>query len=632
MFIRRVQTRPRPGSDEPYASFRLVRNERSGRAVRQVTLLNLGAAFDVPRARWPQLVQLIENCLSHQLPDPPPDPDLLARAESLAEALRARGFGQPEPPGSDLATVNLDSLAHSHDRSVGCERLALAALDTLGFRDALRTQGVSDRDARLATALVVAHMVHPSNERETHAWLTQASATLELLGLESARPLAPSKLDRIGNLLWRHRDALEAALFQRERTLLDRPPTLVFYDLTPMHSNGRPRGDLRPGRSKQKHKERPLMTLALALDGAGFPGRSEILPGNVSEPDTLEGALRRLEELPHEAGPRPTVVLDAELATAENLAWLKRERYDWIAVRRGGEDRPEREADLEFETRGGRQVQVWHLARRADEAELCLGTEEQRAKDDAIVARMRAKFEAGLQALQEGLARKGGTKQYALILERVARLKERYPRVAGQYAVTVQQAASPRRSPGQSTGEAKPQPARAAALNWERTAADATGDARAGISVLRTSHTDWDLERAVQTYRQLAEVEATFRSLQSEIGLRPIRPTKPQRTRTHLFLAVLAYHPVRLLQTRLAQAGRTESWATVRRRLASWVRLTTTVQARNGELITWRQDARPDAEAAALARAAGVEPGMHRVQTRLAAPTAAGGVDPEIRE
>ena len=632
MFIRRVQTRPRAGSDQPYTSFRLVRNERSGQAVRQVALLNLGANFDVPQARWPELVHLIENCLSQQLPVLPPDPDLLARAERLAEALRARGGAEPEPAGSDLETVHFDSLTHSRARSVGCERLALAALEALDFRAALRAQGVSDRDARLATALVVARMVHPSSEREAHAWLTQASATLELLGLEGARPLARSKLYRIGDLLWRQRDALEAALFERERTLLDLPPTLVFYDLTNVHYYGRPRGDLQHGRSKQKRNDCPLMTLALALDGAGFPRRSEILPGNVSEPGTLAAALRRLDELPSEAGPRPTVVMDAGLSTEENLAWLKRERYDWITVRRGGEDRPERAADLAFPTQHGREVQVWHLARREDEAELCLWSEERQAKDDAIVARMRTKFEAGLQALQAGLARKGGTKRYTLILERVGRLKERYPRVAGQYAVTVRKAAPPRRRRrGQPARRAPRQPAQAAALTWERTAAHATGDAQAGTYVLRTSHTDWDLERTVRTYWRLTEVEATFRSLKSEMGLRPIWHTKPQRIRAHLFLAVLAYHPVQLLRTRLAQAGRTESWATIRRRLASWVRLTTTVQARSGELLTCRQDARPDAEAVALARAAGVEPGLHRVRTRLAAPTASGGANPQIR-
>ena len=74
---------------------------------------------------------------------------------------------------------------------------------------------------------------------------------------------------------------------------------------------------------------------------------------------------------------------------------------------------------------------------------------------------------------------------------------------------------------------AQRQPTRAAGLTWERTTAHATGDAQAGTYVLRTSHTDWDLERTVRTYWQLTEVEATFRSLKSEMGLWPIWHTKP---------------------------------------------------------------------------------------------------------
>lgn len=53
--------------------------------------------------------------------------------------------------------------------------------------------------------------------------------------------------------------------------------------------------------------------------------------------------------------------------------------------------------------------------------------------------------------------------------------------------------------------------------------------------VLRTSHTDWDPERTLHTYWRLTEVEATLRSLKGEMGLRPIRQTKPQGIQEHLF-------------------------------------------------------------------------------------------------
>ena len=47
-------------------------------------------------------------------------------------------------------------------------------------------------------------------------------------------------------------------------------------------------------------------------------------------------------------------------------------------------------------------------------------------------------------------------------------------------------------------------------------------DARTGHYVLRTSHTEWSVEDTVRTYWRLTELEATFRSRKSELGLRPI--------------------------------------------------------------------------------------------------------------
>ncbi len=100
--------------------------------------------------------------------------------------------------------------------------------------------------------------------------------------------------------------------------------------------------------------------------------------------------------------------------------------------------------------------------------------------------------------------------------------------------------------------------------------------------------------------------------------MRPIWHSKGSRIRAHLLLAVLAYHGVHLLRRRLAAHGYDDSWATIRRKLAGGVRLTTTLRTASGEHIVCRQDAHPEAKAAALAQAAGVEPGLHHVRTRTA--------------
>ena len=89
------------------------------------------------------------------------------------------------------------------------------------------------------------------------------------------------------------------------------------------------------GRSRQKRNDCPLVTLALATDEGGFPRRSSVLPGNVSEPGTLLDALDSLAT-EDEGEDKPTVIMDAGIATEDNLAALRERGFHWITVKRGG--------------------------------------------------------------------------------------------------------------------------------------------------------------------------------------------------------------------------------------------------------------------------------------------------------
>lgn len=141
-------------------------------------------------------------------------------------------------------------------------------------------------------------------------------------------------------------------------------------------------------------------------------------------------------------------------------------------------------------------------------------------------------------------------------------------------------------------------------------------DASAGAYVLRTSHAGWDPERVLRTYWDLTEVEATFRSLKSELGLRPIWHSLDRRVSAHQFLTVLSCHAVHLIRSRLKAHGPTPSWPSIRDRLANWVRITTTLCEAAGSQTAIRQDVRPNADAFEISRAAGVTPRIHRRQFR----------------
>ena len=65
-----------------------------------------------------------------------------------------------------------------------------------------------------------------------------------------------------------------------------------------------------------------------------------------------------------------------------------------------------------------------------------------------------------------------------------------------------------------------------------------------GVYCLRSNETDWSEATLWRTYTTLTDLEAVFRSLKSELGLRPIYHRKPLRAEGHLFITVIAYQLV----------------------------------------------------------------------------------------
>lgn len=96
------------------------------------------------------------------------------------------------------------------------------------------------------------------------------------------------------------------------------------------------------------------------------------------------------------------------------------------------------------------------------------------------------------------------------------------------------------------------------------------------------------------TYTMLTDLEAVFRSLKTELGLRPVYHQTSDRVTGHLFITVLAYHLVHVLRLRLKEKGINETWKNLRRRLTSQNRVTVTMQNKNGDMIHVRKSTRPE--------------------------------------
>ncbi len=88
------------------------------------------------------------------------------------------------------------------------------------------------------------------------------------------------------------------------------------------------------GRSKQKRNGRRLIGLAFAIDSLGFVRYSRMLDENVSEPQTFEVMLDDVASQLYAIKEKPEVVMDAGIATEDNLEIVKQKKYDYICVNR----------------------------------------------------------------------------------------------------------------------------------------------------------------------------------------------------------------------------------------------------------------------------------------------------------
>ena len=122
----------------------------------------------------------------------------------------------------------------------------------------------------------------------------------------------------------------------------------------------------------------------------------------------------------------------------------------------------------------------------------------------------------------------------------------------------------------------------AIALHYRRQPVAGSALTHPGVYCLRSSETDWDAETLWRTYSMLTDLEAVFRSLKSELGLRPVFHHKEAGVDGHLFITVLAYQFVQILRRTLQDHGIQANWTTLRQWLSSQVRVTAVFQRPDG--------------------------------------------------
>ena len=593
MYIRRTSIKSRKDGSQ-YYSYRLVESKRTEKGVRQYTLLNLGADFAYPKEQWPELANRIEGILNKQRSLLPIDSNIEQLAQSCAARIIVSRQEIAHSDSDDYREVDLDSLEMSRPRTVGAEHITLEAMRFLGLDMKLKELGFNGSQTAAAIGTIIGRCCEPGSELATHTWLQERSGLGDLLDYDFNK-LNLYGMYLISDKLFKNKAAIEQHVYERERSLFGLKETITLYDLTNTYFEGEGKANALAahGHSKEKRSDCPLVTLGLVLDSSGFPRRSQVYEGNVSEPKTLAEMLHSLEGGDISIGQKPSVVMDAGIVTDDNVAWLREHGYPYLVVSRKRHSEFAEESSVVVKKDDECTVRVQKVFdEETQETLLYCHSSQREKKDQAIDDRVTKRFQEALQKLAGGLAKKRCLKKYDKVMVQIGRLRQKYSRASKQFTISVEK--------DDTTGNATK-------ITWQQKAVENTTDSYPGVYCLRTSHANWDESLLWDTYTMLTDLEAVFRSMKSELGLRPIHHQITDRVSGHLFITVLAYHLVHTIRVRLKQANIHSSWSSIRKLLSTMCRVTVSMQCKGGDTVHVRKSTGPEPKQQEIFSALGVK-------------------------
>lgn len=360
-------------------------------------------------------------------------------AQRIAAKLLAKNreyAPDPQLQNEDFRTVDVDSIEHSELRTVGAEHVLVDALRMLELDTKLEALGLNNAEVAAAIGTIVGRAIAPGSELATHGWLQKTSALGDLID-HDFNMCSLSRMYRISDKLLAHRPVLEEHLFGRERSLFNLDCAITLYDLTNtfFEGTGQFNDVAKYGRSKEKRSDCPLVTLGVVLDSSGFPRRSKLFPGNASEPATLQEMVESLTE----SEPNPLIVMDAGIASEENILWLKEKKCRYIVVSRKRHLEWNEEGSELIKEDKGNEVRVFSKRNdESDEMELYCRSTLRAAKELAMDELFASRFEEKIQALADGLHKKRCLKKYDKVMQRIGRLKQKYAYAAQHYTIEVE--------------------------------------------------------------------------------------------------------------------------------------------------------------------------------------------------
>lgn len=499
--------------------------------------------------------------------------------------------------------IDISTIKHTDAREVGAENVCLQAIRELQIDRFLRREGWSERRIHATLASLMVRTIYAPSEWKSLRIMEENSAAMELLTGHFGDMPTQREVYAAAPSLHALKDKLERHLCARTDSLFNITNRVILYDLTNFYFEGSKRTSTKAkfGRSKEKRSDCRLLVLALAINTEGFIRYSSILAGNTADPESLPGMVDGIiarNPVPPHPGQKVMVVIDAGIATEQNLSLLKERGYNYLCVSRAKPKDCTLKAD-------GRTVTVMDSRNRpitlteveheeGNDYFLRVKSPSKAMTEQSMNRQWRDRFETELAKARNALSKKGGTKAYDKVVERVGRAMGRYPSVAKYYQIDYVRS--------------EENPAHMADIQWTIRVNEEEAEQRFGTYFLRTNVSTLDERSAWEYYNLIREIETSNRQLKTDLELRPIYHQSDENSDAHLFFGLLAYWIVNTIRYKLKQHGITHYWTEIKRILSTQKAITTEADNALGEQVEMRLCSDPTDSAAELYRALSYTP------------------------
>jgi transposase len=566
MFLR-CHRRKKDGKEHRYYSVEESRRVQSGRVV-QRRVLYLGEINGSQQAAWRKTLEVFDE------------------REQRATSLSLFPDDGPVPSDAlDSIQVKLSEMQLRRARPfgncwLGCELWRQLELDHFWERH-LPPGREEVSWPQVLELLVVNRLIDPGSEFRVHRQWFDQSAMDVLLGVD----FAVAEKDRLYRCLDRildHRQELFQHLQQRWKTLFDAQFDVLLYDLTSTYVEGA--AALNPkakhGYSRDGRPDCKQVVVALVVTPDGFPLAYEVMDGNTSDKTTLRGFLKKIEDLYGQA--RRVWLMDRGIPTEEVLAEMRtcgRKMFYLVGTPRGRVAKYEKQW-LDLPWRKVRDSVEVKLFSQDGELYVLAKSEGRQAKEIAIRRKKLARLLWKLRAMRSSCPKRDQ------LLMRVGAAKTEAGRAFGYVKIQLPEARQPV-TRETFTFQVDKDKLREAQL-------------RDGHYLLRTNLVAEDPAVLWDRYMQLVQVEAAFKSLKSDLGLRPIYHQLEHRVEAHILVAFLAYCLTATLKRRLQEHAPGLTPRAVLEKLAAIQALDVWLPTTNGRCLVMPRYTEPGMDLALL--------------------------------